>query len=1216
MSDERRWSFMTPTTALNFTGERFTTSMTGQIDHEHRHRYLVAAGYCAGKRVLDVASGEGYGSSLLASIADDVVGVDVDTAAIEHARQNYKQDNLRFVAGSASDLPLGDGSVDVVVSFETVEHFLEHEAFMGEIRRVLAPGGLLIMSSPVKGVYSESNENHFHLRELTRDEFGDYVSSSFAHARFFEQKALMGSVIAAEAPMTGGALAHQRLDQQTFREKGSALIQSPYVIAIASDAPLPESFDFAVLDDAEYVMRLGRIVSYNEYLLSEKTHAVEALAAELERAEAEREQLVQDLRFLNDARIVEVARAEAHAAAVCRSLLHADLQLRQKAQLETELGHKDALLDAIYRSTSWRLTRPLRGVARVMRSVRLVALSATGYVRSRGLANSVRALMDIGRWRRLILPERYGPGNSARAPRLPETTPPATLSLPAACPAGRLAPHIVIVAELSIAQCAKYRVWQKKYQIEGLGAACTVVEWWRKDDVRDALQTATGAIFYRTPGYPELLGLIAEARRLNIPTFWEVDDLIFNAEAYLTNGNLDRLSPQLRTEVLAGVPLFAAALKACEYGLASTTALAEEMQATGVKAAFVVENALDQETIAVAEQVFSERSQRRQGREGITVVYGSGSKAHNKDFDEAAGALAKLLAMRPNVTLDIVGDLDLPASLNGFEARIQRRGFAPFADYLRILGECDINIAPLEPSRFNNAKSNIKYLEAAILGIPSVCSPRAAFVGAIDHGVTGYLAEGEDAWLEALLALTDDVGLRRRVGLQSREAVLADYAPARIAARQVSPALTQTGALQKPADALRVLQTNLFFAPQSFGGATIVAEQVSERLATAHGVEVFVCASSPGALPDGALMRHEARGLTCFGVGLPRAPQRSQDFRNPDIQRSFARILAATQPNIVHLHCIQGLSASIALACQDADIPYVVTLHDAWWLCERQFMVKADGKHCFNAVVTPDVCATCVPDAAFNRERSVYLREILLKAELILTPSEFHRALHVASGFPGDKVVVNRNGVLKPAQAVARPISGHLRFGFVGGAGPVKGGALVVKALNELPHKNYTLTVVDNTENLGFSSINPEDWKTPGTLQVVPAYSHKSMDAFFRAIDVLLFPTQCKESFGLTVREALSRNVWVIATDAGGAVEDIINGVNGVILPLTPDGDHAPLREALRELLDAPEKLNRFVNPNTDAITSFDDQTAELFKILLDVRARSEKKKLLQCSAA
>src|SRR5258708_6669853 len=111
---------------LTFTGERFLPDCSGEIAYEHWHRYAFARRLATGKRVLDAACGEGYGSALLAANAAEVVGVDIDVATLDHASARYAPiERLRFVHGSCAALPLADASIDLVVSFETVEHLTE-----------------------------------------------------------------------------------------------------------------------------------------------------------------------------------------------------------------------------------------------------------------------------------------------------------------------------------------------------------------------------------------------------------------------------------------------------------------------------------------------------------------------------------------------------------------------------------------------------------------------------------------------------------------------------------------------------------------------------------------------------------------------------------------------------------------------------------------------------------------------------------------------------------------------------------------------------------------------------------------------------------------------------------------------------------------------------------------------------------------------------------
>lgn len=194
---------------LPFTGERFVPGTPGEIWIEHWHRYHFAARWASGKRVLDVACGEGYGSALLARHARDVTGVDVSAAAVAHARNQYAGvGNVRFVEASCTALPFDAASFDLVVSFETIEHITEHQRFVDEIARVLAPGGVLLLSSPDKREYSDRRDfaNPFHVKELYRDELAALVAPRFPAIQWYGQKATFYSVIAPEAPAQGVAL--------------------------------------------------------------------------------------------------------------------------------------------------------------------------------------------------------------------------------------------------------------------------------------------------------------------------------------------------------------------------------------------------------------------------------------------------------------------------------------------------------------------------------------------------------------------------------------------------------------------------------------------------------------------------------------------------------------------------------------------------------------------------------------------------------------------------------------------------------------------------------------------------------------------------------------------------------------------------------------------------------------------------------------------------
>ncbi|MEO8485582.1 MAG: methyltransferase domain-containing protein [Betaproteobacteria bacterium] len=185
---------------LTFTGERFVPGLGGEIVYEHVHRYAFARRFAAGKRVLDAACGEGYGSALLATVAKEVTGVDIDAATVAHARTTYAAHrNLAFVEGSAAELPLPDASVDVVVSFETIEHLeaSDQPRMLAEFSRVLTRDGVLVLSAPNRPEYSESRGyvNPFHRHEHDRAELERLVRVTFPSIAWHAQRVWLGSTV-------------------------------------------------------------------------------------------------------------------------------------------------------------------------------------------------------------------------------------------------------------------------------------------------------------------------------------------------------------------------------------------------------------------------------------------------------------------------------------------------------------------------------------------------------------------------------------------------------------------------------------------------------------------------------------------------------------------------------------------------------------------------------------------------------------------------------------------------------------------------------------------------------------------------------------------------------------------------------------------------------------------------------------------------------------
>lgn len=219
--------------------ERLTTDAYNDTMLEHLHRYGMAMDLCAGKVVLDLACGEGYGTNLIASKAKKATGVDINAAVVNAAQKKYIKDNLEYKTGSATQIPCEDNFFDAVVSFETIEHHTMHEEMMEEIKRVLKPEGFLLISTPDKLIYTDKRKtkNEFHVKELYEDEFRSLLNKYFTNVQLLKQQCFSGSLIYPDKKDNGGEITFY--SGNYFNINSSSAIEALYMIAIASNVPAP-----------------------------------------------------------------------------------------------------------------------------------------------------------------------------------------------------------------------------------------------------------------------------------------------------------------------------------------------------------------------------------------------------------------------------------------------------------------------------------------------------------------------------------------------------------------------------------------------------------------------------------------------------------------------------------------------------------------------------------------------------------------------------------------------------------------------------------------------------------------------------------------------------------------------------------------------------------------------------------------------------------------
>jgi SAM-dependent methyltransferase len=342
-----------------FTGERLTASIHGQVEIEHYHRYLFSRGFCRDQDVLDVASGEGYGAAQLAQVARQVVGVEYSEATVRNASANFPKPNLRFIQGDARSLPLADASVDVVTSFETIEHFDRQDEFVAEVRRVLRPDGCFIVSTPDRDIYSPpgSTPNPFHVREFDRTEFLDLLHHHFQYVSLIRQRPLQASGLFPEEVTAISPLIFERVDEQCF-SSATTLQKAPYLIAIATRlaprlAPISLFVERSDLDNVRFADQQAEPVRlrFAEMATREAAEAARDVALEAARVANEAAEKAQlDARnvaeqALEDARkAIEEAREAARIAVQDAQRKAEQSETRAQAAAVT-LTHTRAVLD-------------------------------------------------------------------------------------------------------------------------------------------------------------------------------------------------------------------------------------------------------------------------------------------------------------------------------------------------------------------------------------------------------------------------------------------------------------------------------------------------------------------------------------------------------------------------------------------------------------------------------------------------------------------------------------------------------------------------------------------------------------------------------------------------------------------------------------------------------------------------------------------------------
>ncbi|NPV26673.1 MAG: methyltransferase domain-containing protein [Firmicutes bacterium] len=349
---------------------------TPEIHYEHLHRYYFASQFIEGKKVLDLAFGEGYGCAIMAEKAADVTGVELDEKAVKHASSRYPLPNVKFIKGSITEVPIrGEKIFDVITCFEAIEHIEEHEKLLAEVKRLLKEDGLFIISSPNKLTYSDETayKNPYHVKELYFDEFRELLTKYFPYVFFLGQKVFPVSSIW-PLGIGEGSLAEvcvRKVDTGFIRVGVQDKVPL-YLIAIASEQQLPEGVRLSTLTDVseELFGRLHRMIDEREHLLAEREQEFfierETLRAQIAEKEQSILQLEKNLTNLKNLLSIkekefmqEKESQENQIAEKERTIAQLEENL---SQLRRHLAERDIEIRLIYSSLGWRFIQQYRRI--------------------------------------------------------------------------------------------------------------------------------------------------------------------------------------------------------------------------------------------------------------------------------------------------------------------------------------------------------------------------------------------------------------------------------------------------------------------------------------------------------------------------------------------------------------------------------------------------------------------------------------------------------------------------------------------------------------------------------------------------------------------------------------------------------------------------------------------------------------------------------------
>jgi glycosyltransferase involved in cell wall biosynthesis len=424
---------------------------------------------------------------------------------------------------------------------------------------------------------------------------------------------------------------------------------------------------------------------------------------------------------------------------------------------------------------------------------------------------------------------------------------------------------------------------------------------------------------------------------------------------------------------------------------------------------------------------------------------------------------------------------------------------------------------------------------------------------------------------------------------------------------------------------LRILHLVHQYPPEFTGGTELYTQSLARtQIKQGHHAAVFAPSSSSHLATE--FTSESDDGLQVYRVPLGERSRTRvfiDTFRKPKIQNALSQVLRIERPDLVHIQHLMGMPMTLAQVLQVARIPYLVTLHDYWYVCANaQLLTNTDQAVCQGPDSLFTNCAQCAlaragqnglqwlaPSVApLMAARNRGLRKVLDGAGCVIAPTRFVRQTYADLGLEQGKMVVIPHGINLPeevrqmrqdASRTSQKEERCLRIGFVGSIAWQKGVHVLVEAANRLPQDSVAVTIYGSLDSFPEYTARLRDMIAGPSINLSGRLARRDLWQALADLDLIVLPALWYETSSLVLDEAFAARVPVVASDIGVLAEKVQDGVNG---RLFPPGDAQALRDILQAIIDDPALLEHWQNgiPDVRGIEEHVQQIEELYRSLLD----------------